>query len=135
VATAIAGTIAAKMSQARVVYFGLAALYLAAAAVQFFLAGLFVFDGSSIDPHRVLGFVLVIASLVMLVLALVGRLPRIVTLLTLVLLALNVLQMVLANIDVGEIAALHVVNGVAIVFLAYELMQRSRRYLVSKIAA
>jgi hypothetical protein len=43
--------------------------------------------------------------------------------------------MVLANIDVSEVAALHPVNGVVIVFLAYELTQRSRRYVASKMAA
>jgi multisubunit Na+/H+ antiporter MnhE subunit len=123
------------VSQARVIYFGLAGLYLAAALVQFFLAGLAVFGDTSFDPHSVLGFILGVASLVLLIVAVVARLPRTLLLLTVLLVGLNVLQMVLANIDVSEIAALHPVNGVAIVFLAYELTQRSRRYLASKMAA
>lgn len=123
------------MSQARVIYFGLVALYLAGAVVQFFLAGLAVFGDTSFDLHSVLGFILGIASIVLLVVALVGRLPRTLLLLTVLLVGLNVLQLVLANVDVSEVAALHPVNGVAIVFLAYELTQRSRRYVVSKMAA
>ncbi|MGH3094145.1 MAG: DUF6220 domain-containing protein [Gaiellaceae bacterium] len=123
------------MSQARVIYFGLVALYLAGAVVQFFLAGLAVFGDTSFDLHSVLGFILGIASIVLLVVALVGRLPRTLFLLTVLLVGLNVLQLVLANVDVSEVAALHPVNGVAIVFLAYELTQRSRRYVASKMAA
>jgi multisubunit Na+/H+ antiporter MnhE subunit len=123
------------VSQARVIYFGLVALYLAGAVVQFFLAGLAVFGDTSFDPHSVLGFILGIASIVLLVVALVGRLPRTLLILTVLLVGLNVLQLVLANVDVSEVAALHPVNGVAIVLLAYELTQRSRRYVASKMAA
>jgi hypothetical protein len=123
------------VSQARVIYFGVAVLYLVGAVVQFFLAGLGVFAGESYDAHRAFGLVLVLFTLALLVLALVGRLPRTTVVLTVVLVGLNVLQMFLANIDVGEIAALHPVNGVVIVFVAHELMQRSRRYLASKMAA
>ena len=123
------------MSQARVIYFGAAAIYLVGAVVQFFLAGLGVFGASSYDAHRAFGLILVLVTLVLLVLSIVGRMPRTTILLTVVLLGLNVLQMVLANTDVGEIAALHPVNGVVIVFLAYELTQRSRRYVASKMAA
>jgi Family of unknown function (DUF6220) len=122
------------MSQARVIFFALAAFYLVGVVVQFFLAGLGAFGATSFDPHRGLGFALGIASLVLLVLALVGRLPRLLLLLTVVLVGLNVLQSILANIDVEEIAALHVVNALAIVYVAHELMQRSRRFLTGKVA-
>jgi hypothetical membrane protein len=123
------------VSQARVIYFGVAVLYLVGAVVQFFLAGLGVFGAESYDAHRAFGLVLVLVTLALLVLALVGRMPRMTTILTVVLLGLNVLQMFLANVDVGEVAALHAVNGVLIVFVAHELTQRSRRYLASKMAA
>ncbi len=123
------------MSQARVIYFGLVTIYLVGAVVQFFLAGLGVFGASSYDAHRAFGLILVLVALILLVVAFIARLPRTAILLTFVLLGLNVLQMFLANIDVGEVAALHPLNGVAIVFVAHELMQSSRRYLASKIAA
>jgi Family of unknown function (DUF6220) len=124
------------MSQARVIYFGLSAVYLVAVAVQFFLAGLGAFGAEpTYDSHRVLGFILAAGSLVLLAVAIVGRLPRVLLILTVGLVALNVLQIVLANVDVQEVAALHPVNALAIVFLAHVLMQRSRRYLASKITA
>ncbi len=123
------------MSQARVIYFGLAALYLVAAVVQFFLAGLAVFGATNFDPHSAVGFAMGIGSIALLIVGLIARLPRTLLLLTVLLVGLNVLQLVLANVDVSEVAALHPVNGVAIVFLAYELTQRSRRYVASKMAA
>ena len=119
------------MGQARILYFGLAALYLAAVIVQFFLAGLGVFQATDYDPHSVLGFIIGIASLALLVVGLMARLPRVMLGLTVLLVGLNVLQFILPNIDTGEIAALHPVNGVAIVFLAHVLMQRSRRFLAA----
>jgi Family of unknown function (DUF6220) len=120
------------VSQARILYFGLAALYLAAVIVQFFLAGLGTFGGD-FDPHSVLGFIIGIGSLALLVIGLIGRLPRLMLGLTVLLVGLNVLQFVLPNIDTDEIAALHPVNGVAIVFVAYVLVQRSRRFLEARI--
>jgi hypothetical protein len=123
------------VSQARVIFFGLAAIYLLGVVVQFFLAGLGTFAATSFDAHRTLGYILAAIALILLVLAIIGRLPRVVFLLAVALLALNVLQIVLANLDVGEVAALHVVNALVVFFVAHELMQRSRRYLTSKIAA
>ena len=70
------------MTQARVLFFGLAVLFLLGVVVQFFLAGLYVFGGTSIDSHRMLGFILMASALAMLVIAVVGRLPWTTTLLT-----------------------------------------------------
>jgi hypothetical protein len=123
------------VTQSRVLFFGLSVLYLLGVVVQFFLAGLYVFGGTSIESHRVLGFILVLGALLMLVLAVVGRLPRPTAVLTVILLALSVLQIVLANLDVDELAALHPVNALLIAFVAYTLVQRSRAYLASKMAA
>jgi hypothetical protein len=124
------------VAQSRVLFFGLSAIYLLGVVVQFFLAGLGAFLADpEYDAHRALGFILGIGSLVLLVFAIVGRVPRLVFLLAVLLVGLNVLQIVLANIDVDEIAALHAVNALVIAFVAYQLTQRSRRYLASKIAA
>jgi hypothetical protein len=123
------------LNSARVLFFGLTAIYLLAVLVQFFLAGLAVFGSSDWDPHSGLGFVLSISTLVLLVLAVVGRLPRRLILVTLLLVGLNALQTVLPRIEVSELAALHPVNAVAIVFVAYALMQGSRIYVTSKMAA
>ena len=123
------------MTQARVLFFGLAVIYLAGVVVQFFLAGLGTFGATSFDAHQAFGLVLALLTLILLVLAVVGKLPRVLIGLAVVLLGLNVLQMFLAQVDVEEVAALHVVNALAIVFVAYEIAQRSRRYLASKMAA
>ena len=122
------------MTQARVLFFGLAVIYLAGVVIQFFLAGLGTFGATSFDAHQAFGLVLALLTLILLVLAVVGKVPRVLIGLVVVLLGLNVLQMFLAQVDVEEVAALHVVNALAIVFVAYEITQRSRRYLASKMA-
>jgi hypothetical protein len=122
------------VTQARVLFFGLAVIYLAGVVVQFFLAGLGTFGATSFDAHQAFGLVLALLTLILLVLAVVGKVPRILILLAVALLGLNVLQMFLAQVDVEEVAALHVVNALAIVFVAFDIVQRSRRYLASKMA-
>jgi hypothetical protein len=122
------------MSQARILFFGLTAIYLLAVIVQFFLAGLGAFSGDW-DVHSGVGFVVSISSLLLLVVAAIGRLPRRMLLVTLLLVGLNALQIVLANLEIDELAALHPVNALVIVIVAHSLMQRSRGYLASKIAA
>jgi hypothetical protein len=122
------------VTQARVLFFGLAVIYLAGVVVQFFLAGLGTFGATSFDAHRAFGLVLALLTLILLVLAVVGKVPRLLIGLAVVLLGLNVLQMFLAQVDIDEVAALHVVNALAVVFVAYEIVQRSRRYLASKMA-
>jgi uncharacterized membrane protein len=118
-----------------VLFYGLTVLFLLGVVVQFFLAGLNVFGGSSIESHRVLGFILAAAALLLIILALVGRLPRKTVLLVVLLLGLTILQSVLVNVDIDEVGALHPVNALVIAFVAYGLMQRSRNYLASKMAA
>jgi hypothetical protein len=83
----------------------------------------------------VLGFILAAGALLLLILAVVGRLPRRTAVLTVLLLGLSVLQSVLVNVDIDEVGALHPVNALVIAFVAYGLMQRSRDYLASKMAA
>ena len=122
------------MTQARVLFFGLAVIYLAGVVVQFFLAGLGTFGATSFDAHQAFGLVLAVLTLILLVLAVVGKVPRLLVLLAVALLGLNVLQMFLARVEVEEVAALHVVNALAIVFVAYETVQRSRRFIVSRMA-
>ena len=94
-----------------------AAAFVACAVVQVFLAGLGVFD----DPrafvtHREFGYLFGWLTLVVLVLALAGRMPRRVTGLSVLLLVLFALQSVLVAVraDLPAIAALHPLNGVAI---------------------
>lgn len=122
------------MSQARVAFYGFALIYLLGVVVQFFLAGLAVFGVRSYDAHTGLGYVLGLISLVLLALAIGAKLPRSVTALSTVLVALNAVQIVLIEIDIAEVNALHLVNALAIAFVANMLVHRSRRYLASKMA-
>jgi hypothetical protein len=94
-----------------------AATFVACAVVQVFLAGLGVFD----DPrafvtHREFGYLFGWLTLVVLVLALVGRMPRRITGLSVLLLVLFALQSVLVGLraDLPAVAALHPLNGFAI---------------------
>jgi hypothetical protein len=122
------------VSQARVVFYGFAVTYLLGVVAQFFLAGLGVFGTTSYDAHRALGFILGLLAVVLLVLAVGAKLPRPLSGLALLLVLLNILQIVLIQIDIGEIRALHLVNALAIALVANMLVQRSRRYLASQLA-
>jgi hypothetical protein len=122
------------VSQARVAFYGFALIYMLGVVVQFFLAGLAVFDVRGYDAHTGLGYVLGLISLVLLALAIGAKLPRSVTALSTVLVALNAVQIVLIEIDIAEVNALHLVNALAIAFVANMLVHRSRRYLASKMA-
>ena len=123
-----------SVSQARVVFYGFAVIYLLGVVVQFFLAGLGVFGATSYDAHRALGFLLGLVAVVLLVLAVGAKLPRPLTGLALLLVLLSIVQIVLIQIDIEEIKALHLVNALAIGLVANMLVHRSRRYLASKLA-
>ena len=122
------------MSQGRVAFYGVALVYMLGVVIQFFLAGLAVFGVRSYDAPRGLGFVLGVISLVLLALAIGAKMPRSVTALSTVLVALNAFQIVLIQIDIAEVNALHLVNALAIAFVANMLVQRSRRYLAARLA-
>ncbi len=108
-------------SWARLAYpFG-AALFVTCVIVQVFLAGLGVFD----DPrafvtHRTFGYLFGWLTLVMLVLALVGRMPRRITFLSVLVLALFALQSVFVAVrpSMPVVAALHPLSGFAILAVA-----------------
>jgi hypothetical protein len=118
-----------------VLFYGLAVIYLLGVVVQFFLAGLAVFGSTGFDSHRGLGYVLAVISAVLLALAIGAKSPRSLTALSAVLVALNAVQIVLVQIDIDEVEALHVVNALAIAFVANILVHRSRRYLAANLAA
>jgi hypothetical protein len=94
-----------------------AAAFVACAVVQVFLAGLGVLDDpKAFVTHREFGHLFGWLTLVGLVLALAGRMPRRVTGLSVLLLVLFALQSLLmaVRVDLPAIAALHPLNGFAI---------------------
>lgn len=96
---------------------GLALLFLALGVVAFFLAGLGAF-GEGFESHRALGAAMVVLSLVLLVLAAVGR--RAALQASAVLFGLMILQMILAQVgtEAAVIGALHPVNGLLVLGVA-----------------
>jgi hypothetical protein len=104
-------------SIARTAYPVVAGLFVACAIIQVFLAGLGVFDDpSSFITHRNFGYMFGWLTLVLLVVALVGRMSRRFVGLAVLLLVLFALQslFVALRADLPMIAALHPLNGVAI---------------------
>ena len=97
-------------------------------------AGLAVFGVRSYDAHRGLGFVLGLISLVLLALAIGAKMPRSVTALSTVLVALNAFQIVLIQIDIAEVNALHLVNALAIACVANMDGHRAGRDLAARLA-
>jgi Family of unknown function (DUF6220) len=98
-----------------------AALFAVCAVIQVFLAGLGVFDDpGAFATHRDFGYLFGWLTLIVLVLALVGRLPRRITGMSALLLLLFALQSALVALRPGlpAVAALHPLNGFAILGLA-----------------
>jgi hypothetical protein len=95
--------------------------FVACALLQVFLAGLGVFDNpASFLTHRDFGYTIGMLTLVILVLAIVGREPRRVIGLSALLLAQFALQsiFILQRGSLNAVAALHPVNGFLIILVA-----------------
>ena len=102
--------------------------FVACAIVQVFLAGLGVFDDpKAFITHREFGYVFGWLTLVVLILALAGRAPRGITGLSVLLLVQFALQSVFVALraDLPAIAALHPLNGFALLGVAIVTARRS----------
>jgi Family of unknown function (DUF6220) len=115
-------------------------IFLLLGVVQFFLAGLGVFDlhgqklGASdehaFDSHRLLGFILAALTILILVAALLARMgTRVVVFCVVLLLLSGVVQSVLADLgsDTAFFGGLHALDGLAILGLAGFLHASSGR--------
>jgi hypothetical protein len=117
------------MHTVRLAFIGVAWLFLACVVVQVFLAGLGVFGGAqNFSLHRQFGYLFGWLTLVLLLLALVGRLGRRWIGLTVLLLVLFALQSVFVALRgvMPEAAALHPVNALAIFAVSLHVASRSR---------
>lgn len=109
-------------------------LFVACTTVQVFLAGLGVFRSSSdFDAHRTFAYLFGWLTLVMLVLALVGRLGRRTIGQVVLLLVLFSLQSVLVELrsSTPELAALHPVNGFLILLVGIATAMDARKTIAS----
>jgi hypothetical protein len=98
------------------VHQGLAWVVLAGVLLQFYLAGMALFGAASFEIHRTLGYLLVAPAILLLVLALAGRLGRLLIGLSVLLVLLTIVQIMLPSLrgSASWIAALHPVNALAL---------------------
>ena len=116
----------------RKVFVGLGWLFVAAVAVQFFLAGLGVLGGEGIEAHRQWGFTaLHLLPVLMLIAAIAGRMGRTVIGLTIALFVLVFLQPLFAAADLDPpwLRSLHVLNALIIAMVGFYLAQRGTRLI------
>ncbi|HEU5058335.1 MAG TPA: DUF6220 domain-containing protein [Kofleriaceae bacterium] len=117
------------MNALRLTYVGIAWLFLGCVVVQVFLAGLGVFVGpQQFELHRGFGYTFGWLTLILLVVAIAGRLGRRWIGLAALLLFLFAMQSVFVALRPGmpAVAALHPVNALAIFGVAFHLATRSR---------
>jgi hypothetical protein len=114
---------------ARKILSGLAWLYLAGIALQFFFAGLGLLGGETMKAHNDFGWaVLHLYPILMLIAALAGRVWQTRTLMIMIvaLVLLVFIQPILAAEGRGEITgALHLPNALLIAYLTLEVAKRS----------
>ncbi|MGH2559236.1 MAG: DUF6220 domain-containing protein [Thermomicrobiales bacterium] len=115
----------------RIALIGVAIVFLIGGVVQFFLAGLSVFDAEPWDNHVDFGRMLGFLAYLMPILALLGRvgMPRIGH--AFVVTILFIVQSFLANVDTGWIAAFHPLNGLLLLGAASSLAARIRELVQS----
>jgi hypothetical protein len=115
---------------ARAAFVVVAWLFVACSIIQVFLAGLGVFAGAqNFATHRDFGYLFGLLTIVLIALALVGRMPRRfvgLTVLLLVLFALQSVFIVAWRSGAPAVAALHPVNALLIVGLSAMLARRGR---------
>jgi hypothetical protein len=121
------------LNGARKAYRVMVFLLLGLIAVQFFLAGIGVFGdegktSDDFDPHRALGNALLLVTLIMLILAAVGRLGRPLLPMTGALFVLMFIQGILAGAgeDTQIVGAFHVLNALVLFTLVFHLFQAVR---------
>jgi mercuric ion transport protein len=126
------------MHAIRLAFVGTAWLFLACVVVQVFLAGLGVFaGGQNFALHRDFGYLFGWLTLVLLVLAIAGRLGRRWIGLSAVLLVLFAFQSVFIAFRGGmpALAALHAVNALAIFSVSLYLARNARTVIVARPSA
>ncbi len=117
---------------ARIAFAAVAWLFAACTIIQVYLAGLGVFQSpGAFLTHRDFGYLFGVLTLVLLVLAVLGRLPRTMIGATALLLILFALQsvFVLVRGDWPAIAAIHPLNGFVIAGVAIAVAWAARGYV------
>lgn len=108
------------------VHAGLSVLTLLAVILQFFLAGLGVFGAEPYDAHKTNGYLIAVSALLLLVLALAGRLDRARVGASAGLLVLMILQIALIESKKPWIEAFHPVVALLVLGASFQLAIRGR---------
>ena len=125
------------MEIARRLFGVLAWLFVVSVGIQFFLAGLGVFGGESIEAHRQMGFaVMHLIPILMFIAALVGKMGRVYIVQTVALFVLVLLQPLWVDeeLDPQWLRSFHVLSAFFIAGLAQHLAQRAGWPLSSRLA-
>jgi hypothetical protein len=123
---------------ARIAYLVVAWIFIACLVVQVFLAGMGVFVGAdNFATHRDFGYLFGLLTLVLVPLAIIGRLGRRQIWMSVLVLGLFVMQSVFVALreTAPVVAALHPVNGFLILLISISIAQRARRELRSAAGA
>jgi hypothetical protein len=118
------------MTWARPAYTGLLWIIVVAAGLQFYLAGLglAVLGGESIEPHQALGSFLVIPVVLVLLIAIIGKMGKYYIGTSVALLVVLLLQSVWIHAtDEGVVKAIHPLGGLIFFGLAIETAHRLAR--------
>jgi Family of unknown function (DUF6220) len=105
----------------------LARLFIIGIVVQIFLVGLSLFESADYwEDHKSLGESLGLIPILLILVALVGRLPMRLLVMAALLLVLFGVQFALPNVDNGYVAALHPVNALVLMGLADQIARQTR---------
>ena len=103
-------------------------LYVACITVQVFLAGLSVFDDATRwADHKSFGQMIGTLPILLVIFALIGRVPVLTIALSVAVFFLYGLQYAFANADSGSVAALHAVNALVMFWLTMLIAQQTQR--------
>jgi hypothetical protein len=105
----------------------LARLFIFGIVVQIFLVGLGLFESADYwEDHKSLGESLGLIPILLILVALVGRLPMRLIVMAAALLVLFGVQYALPNVDNGYVAALHPINALVLMGLADQIARQTR---------
>lgn len=108
------------------VFAAISGLVVIAVVAEFFLAGAGLFGAiTGYQPHIIVGMSVATAAIVLLLLAIVGRLGRSLVIHSAALLVLMLIQIALIEIDKPWIEALHPLNALLILGASVQLAMRS----------
>jgi hypothetical protein len=113
---------------------GLAWVILVGLLLQFYSVRMALFAAASFEFHRTLGYFLAVPVILLLVLALAGRLGRFLIGLSALLVVLTILQAALPSLraSVPMLAALHPVNAVALLGVSAVIVRQARGELLER---